>query len=104
MRVFVVGATGGLGGHVLHGLLQHEGLEVVAFVRAPAKLQQADHPRLEVVQGDLSTLEASVMEGCELVISAHSSDRLERHLGYQLLVSRAMQAGVPRIIGVGGAG
>ena len=104
MKVFLVAATGGLGGHVLRQLLQKDGVDVVAYVRTPAKLSNLRHPRLELIQGELSTLHASAMRGCDVVVSAHSSDRRERHIGYQTLVEQASQAGVPCIIGVGGAG
>ena len=103
-KIFVVGATGGLGQHVLKGLLEHSVLEVVAFARTPSKLDHLLCERLRVVQGDFSSLTSAHLRGIDLIIAAHSSATKERHLGYEALVTCAAEAGVPRIIGVGGAG
>jgi uncharacterized protein YbjT (DUF2867 family) len=54
LRLFVLGGTGHIGGHVLD-LALARGHRVTAFVRSPKKVTRND-PRLEVVEGDpLST-------------------------------------------------
>ena len=42
-KIFLVGATGGLGGHVLKGLIEQSGVEVITYVRTPSKLNDLDH-------------------------------------------------------------
>lgn len=103
-RVFIVGATGGLGRHLLRGLLDRGGVDIVAFVRTPTKLDDMLNPRLHLVQGDFSSLRPAHLSGCEVIIATHSSTTYERHLGYEALVTNALEAGVSRLIGVGGAG
>ena len=103
-KVFVVGATGGLGRHVLRGLLNRGGVEVVAFVRTPSKLEDMLNPRLQLVQGDFSSLVPAHLDGCDVTIATHSSSTNERYVGYEHLVRSAVEAGASRLIGVGGAG
>ena len=101
--MFLVGSTGGLGGHILNQLIQHH-VEIVAYVRTPSKLSHIKSSRLTVIQGDLSALDASVLTECDVVISTHSSGSHERYKGYQVLVEAAQIAQTKHIIGVGGAG
>jgi hypothetical protein len=103
-KVFVIGATGGLGRHVLRDLLDRGGVEIVAFVRTPTKLDDMLNPRLHLVQGDFSSLIPAHLNGCDVAIATHSSSKNERHIGYENLVKIAAEAGVSRLIGVGGAG
>lgn len=103
-NIFIVGATGGLGRHVLRGLLHRGGVEIVAFVRTPTKLDDLLNPHLHVVQGDFSSLSPAHLMGCDVVIATHSSANNERHVGYEKLVKNAVEGGVERLIGVGGAG
>jgi putative NADH-flavin reductase len=51
MKLFILGATGGIGQHLLRLALEH-GHEVTAYVRSPRKIS-VTHERLKVVQGDL---------------------------------------------------
>ena len=103
-KVFIIGATGGLGRHVLRGLLDRGGVEIVAFVRTPTKLDDMLNPHLHLVQGDFSSLVPAHLNGCDVTIATHSSSKNERHIGYENLVKNAAEAGVSRLIGVGGAG
>ena len=102
-RVFLVGATGGLGGHVLRGLLKKEQVHIVASVRTPSKLSESSC-RITVVEGDINAIQPMDMKECDVIIATHSSPSHERHEGYRKLVDLAREAGVNRIIGVGGAG
>ena len=103
-KVFIIGATGGLGRHVVRGLLDRGGVEIVAFVRTPSKLDDMLNPRLQLVQGDFSSLAAAHLNGCDVAIATHSSSTHERNVGYEHLVRSAVEAGVSRLIGVGGPG
>ncbi|MDW6060550.1 SDR family oxidoreductase [Streptomyces sp. FXJ1.4098] len=75
MRITVFGATGGTGQHLVNQALE-AGHHITAVVRNPARLQQADHPRLEVVKAvvkaDLQHLEAitEAVKGQDAVVSA----------------------------------
>jgi putative NADH-flavin reductase len=51
MKLFILGATGGIGQHLLHIALER-GHQVTAYVRSPQKIGFT-HERLEVVQCDL---------------------------------------------------
>ena len=105
-NIFLVGATGGLGGHVLKGLLASTNVNfhITAYVRTPSKLNGDFGSNVKIVQGDLSTINAEHMKDCNILISTHSSGDNTRHVGYQNLVTAAKLANVSHIIGVGGAG
>ncbi|MEU5031857.1 NAD(P)-dependent oxidoreductase [Streptomyces milbemycinicus] len=70
MRITVFGATGGTGQHLVNQALE-TGHHITAVVRNPARLQQADHPRLAVVKADLQHLEAitEAVKGQDAVVS-----------------------------------
>ena len=40
MKIFLVGATGGLGNHILQLLLNETDVQILAYVRSPDKLNQ----------------------------------------------------------------
>lgn len=75
MRITVFGATGGTGQHLVDQALE-AGHHITAVVRDPARLPQADHPRLEVVkavvEADLQHLDAitEAVKGQDAVVSA----------------------------------
>jgi putative NADH-flavin reductase len=106
MHVTLLGATGQAGARILHELLAR-GHQVTAVVRDPAKLPP--QPGLTVRQGDLSNVAqlAEALPGTAAVISAygpglHSPGDL---LGAtEKLVAALKQAGVQRLLMVGGAG
>ncbi len=68
MRLFVLGATGRTGGHVLDLALAH-GHEVTAFARSPRKL--APRSGLTTIGGDPRTGRglAEALDGCDAVVS-----------------------------------
>ena len=51
MKLFILGATGGIGRHLLNFALARDH-QVTAFVRSPQKIESR-HERLKVIQGDL---------------------------------------------------
>jgi putative NADH-flavin reductase len=101
MRLFILGATGGIGRHLVRiGLERNH--EVTAYVRSPEKIpQQAG--RLKVVRGDVfnASQMAESMAGHAIVLSAFGpttirSSRLRRSFGYELS-SALRQSGVHRV-------
>jgi putative NADH-flavin reductase len=105
MHIALYGATGKSGSRILTELLSR-GHQVTAIIRDPAKLPS--RPGLAVVEGDLSSAEAIAgkIAGADAVVSAYApppedTDQLlpvtERFIG------AAQQAGLPRLLIVGGA-
>jgi putative NADH-flavin reductase len=70
MKLFILGATGGIGRHLVRIGLEH-GHEVTAFVRSPNKIVQRS-PFLNVIQGDLFSVEqmSQSLPGHDVVLSA----------------------------------
>jgi putative NADH-flavin reductase len=68
MRLFVLGATGGIGRHVVARGLENRH-EIVAFVRSPEKLDGVAATILKGDVRDVSQLQAA-MAGCDAVISS----------------------------------
>jgi uncharacterized protein YbjT (DUF2867 family) len=114
-RVAVAGASGYIGGRLTRRLIEL-GYTVRCLARYPGKLlgrEWADNPRVEVRQADLTDGEslASVLEGCSaafyLVHSMTSAGgsyaARDKDLALQFARS-ARQAGVGRIIYLGGLG
>jgi putative NADH-flavin reductase len=105
MKIVLYGASGMIGSRILtEALARHH--EVVAVVRNPEKI--AAQPHLTVVSGDATDAAsiAATAAGADLAISAYSpgnDNALLTKNAYALLEGIA-QAGVPRLIVVGGAG
>lgn len=69
MRIFITGATGFAGSHLVD-LLLSVGHEVVALVHAASSIQEApDHPAFHAVSGDLMDL-----EGLKMTVAAARPD------------------------------
>ena len=107
MRVFLTGATGFVGGHVLKRLLA-EGHSVRALVRGPAMAKLPAGNRTELIRGDVvegSGLDEG-MQGCEAVIhlvgiisetGKNTFDNVH-HIGTRNLVEAAKQNGISRFV------
>ena len=102
-RLFLLGATGGTGQHVVSQALE-QGRRVTAFVRNPGKLT-AGHERLLVVgwsSGDTAEQMADQLRGHDAVISTlgvpafKSGGLIERSA--RLLVPAMERAGVRRLV------
>src|SRR6476620_11208400 len=115
VRVLVTGATGYVGGRLVPRLLE-AGYVVRCVVRAPAKLRDRSwsaHPRLEIVQGDLSDFAAILqqLEGCDvayylihsMVTAGKEYAGQDRDMALRFANS-ADETGLKRIIYLGGLG
>ena len=114
-RVLVTGATGYVGGRLVPALLE-AGYAVRCIVRAPDKLRGRTwfaHPRLEVLQGDLSDIAElqKQLEGCDaayylihsMVAAGPEYAERDREMAHRFAAA-SEQAGVKRIIYLGGLG
>lgn len=109
MNVALIGATGFVGSALLNELLAR-GHTVRALARTPAKL--AARPGLEVVQADVldSAQVARAVAGVDAVVSAYNPGWNEPKLyelfmaGSKAIADGVKQAGVKRLLVVGGAG
>lgn len=109
MKIALIGATGFVGSAVLTELLSR-GHAVTALARHPGKL--AAQAGLQVVQADVSDAAqvAAAVAGHDAVVSAYNPGWGEPDiqrlfgLGYAAILAGAKQAGVQRLLAVGGAG
>ena len=89
MNLFILGATGGIGRHLLQLALER-GHQVTAYVRSPQKIN-IQHPKLTVVPGDVFNAGqmARAMAGHDAVLSSFGpldirSSTLRRQFGSAL--------------------
>jgi uncharacterized protein YbjT (DUF2867 family) len=107
MKVFLTGATGFVGRHMLKRLLA-EGHGVRALVREPRKVGELSQTGVELVPGDVTegTGLDQGMQGCHAVIhlvgiiAEKGKNTFERvhHIGTRNVVEAAKRAGVGRFI------
>lgn len=107
MKLALIGATGTIGQRILSEALSR-GHEVTVIARDPSRLTEPQD-RLNVVQGDIMDAGsiAKAAAGHDLVISAYGPPFTEVQLLLQAtkaLLQGVKQAGVSRLISVGGAG
>lgn len=109
MRIALIGATGQIGQHVLAEALSR-GHQVTAIVRHPEKLRA--QPGLTAVQGsvyDTAAL-AAQLKGFDAVLSAFNPGWTDADIaanqikGTDSIITATRQAGVKRLLVVGGAG
>ena len=76
MKLFILGATGGIGRHLVRLALER-GHFVTAYVRSPKKIGEV-HERLKVMQGDVFNAGkmAGSMEGHDTVLSSFGPNAL----------------------------
>ena len=107
MKVFLTGATGFVGKHMLERLLV-EGHAVRALVRDPQKVNLAEHGNVDLVAGDVveGTRLEEGMQGCDAVIHLvgiiveKGTNTFERvhHLGTLNVVEAAKRMGIKRFV------
>ncbi|HWV71472.1 MAG TPA: NAD(P)-dependent oxidoreductase [Pseudosphingobacterium sp.] len=110
MKIALIGATGFVGGVVLNELLAR-GEAVTALVRDPSKLSVTDE-KLHTIKVDVTNSEAlaQAIRGYDVVISAYNAGWTNPNLyndfleGAKAIQEGVKQAGVKRIIVIGGAG
>lgn len=107
MKLLILGATGGIGRHLLD-LSLARGHEVTAFARAPQKIA-ITHERLKAIPGDLLSVAqlAKVLPGHDAVLSAFGPVTLRatttrRDFG-SALATAMQQSGVRRVLLVSAA-
>jgi uncharacterized protein YbjT (DUF2867 family) len=107
MKVFLTGATGFVGRHMLHRLLA-EGHSVRALVREPQKADALAQERVDLIPGDVaegSGLDQG-MQGCDAVthlvgiILEKGTNTFERvhHIGTRNVVEAAKRTGIRRFV------
>jgi putative NADH-flavin reductase len=101
MRLFILGATGGIGRHLVRLALER-GHFVTAYVRSPKKINEA-RERLKVMPGDVFNAGemAGSMEGHDAVLSSFGpnallSSTLRRDFG-RALAAAMRESGVRRL-------
>ena len=102
MKVFLTGATGFVGSHLLNRLLREEH-QVRALVRKPGALSEKS---VEEVEGDITGNLAGAMAGCDAVINlvgiiyerGKSTFEAVHHEGTRNLIKAARQTGVKRFV------
>lgn len=106
MKVFLTGATGFVGSHLLRRLL-HDDHGVRALVRRSQALSHPDSGNLEQVEGDLNSPQlATYMAGCDAVINlvgiiyerGSSTFEAVHHVGTRNLLEAACTGGIGRFV------
>lgn len=106
MKVVLFGASGMIGSRVLDELVRR-GHTVIAVARHPEKISPGEH--VTAVQGDVTdpASVAAVAKGADAAISAYSPPRTDPAgitAAARSLISGLAEAGVRRLMVVGGAG
>lgn len=105
MNAVLFGATGMIGSCILKELVSR-GHQVIAVVRDPSRVP--NEPGIKAVQGDVlnTAAVADVVKGADAVISAYSPGQRPAAIvdATQSLIAGLKQAGMKRLIEVGGAG
>lgn len=106
MKITLIGATGTVGQRILKEALQR-GHQVTALVRDASRLSA--EPGLKIVQGDIfeAATVAAAAQGSEAVLSSYGPppDQTETLISAtRALLQGVRQAGVKRLLMVGGAG
>jgi len=110
MKLALIGATGFVGKAVLNEALQR-GYEVTAIARDPKKIEiNSDKLKLETADAYDADKLAQVLKGHDAIVSAFNAGWTNPNLyndflkGSEAIQEAAKQAGVKRLLVVGGAG
>ncbi|KAL4927037.1 uncharacterized protein BDV17DRAFT_292930 [Aspergillus undulatus] len=91
-RIFLLGATGYVGGEVLHELhASHPDYEIVALVRNPEKAKKvvAAYPRVRVVDGDLDNMDIIEDEAGKSDVVIHAASN--KHIASVEAITRGLK-------------
>ncbi|RKR82770.1 hypothetical protein BDD43_2956 [Mucilaginibacter gracilis] len=110
MKIAIIGANGNIGSRILEEAI-NRGHQVTGIARNPEKLQ-FKHANLTFVKGDALNTDqlAQIIKGHDAVVSSFGVDWSKPEtfpvfsVVAQSVIDAARQAGVKRIINVGGAG
>lgn len=110
MKIALIGATGFVGSHLTEELLKRHH-EVTAIVRNPEKIQTEDS-LLNVVKADVTNTDevAAAVKQADVVLSAYNAGWTNPNIyedfltGAKAIQQGTKQAGVERLIVIGGAG
>ncbi|TCV94701.1 hypothetical protein EC912_103186 [Luteibacter rhizovicinus] len=104
MKIALFGATGHIGAGILDEALSR-GHDVVAVVRDPSRLK-VTHPKLQVVQGDVSDTNsfAKAIAGSDASIASLNGPADALVSAANNLLAALPKAGIRRLVWVGGAG
>ncbi len=102
MKIIIFGSTGGTGRELVKQALD-SGLEVTAFARTPAKLDDITHKNLKTIQGDIFDKDPvnAAVQGHDAVfcaIGAGAERTTLREDGTRIIVQGMEEAGVQRLI------
>ena len=108
MKLLIFGSTGGTGRELVEQALEQDH-SVTAFARDPAKIEDLQHPNLEVVRGDvldLAAVEKAVaeQEAVFSTIGAGSGRTTLRAEGTRNIVKAMQKAGGRRLISLSSLG
>jgi uncharacterized protein len=111
MKIAILGATGFIGSSILAEALTRPELQVTAIVRNPDAVDS--HARLTIVKGDIADGDALAVsiKGHDAFIhawhpgrAAALADVYEQSIaGHETIIAATKDAGVPRLVCVGGA-
>lgn len=111
-HVLLTGASGYVGGRLLHLLEARKDIKVRCLARRPENVHPLDQSNVEIIEGDLIKLESleSALKGIEIAYfmvhalgSKNAFDKVERKSAENFALA-ARNAGVRRIIYLGGLG
>jgi len=102
MKLIIFGSTGGTGRELVKQALD-QGHNVTAYARNPSKIEDLEHPNLEVVIGDILDLVSveKAIEGNDAVfitIGAAANRTDIREVGTRNIVQAMQKSGVKRLV------
>ena len=111
MKIVIIGASGFVGANVLREAVSR-GHHVLAVTRNPQKITQSESVTAVGVDVNDSPALAKAIHGYDAVVHAFAaprSDTVETRIAKQMegtasIIKAVKQAGIPRLVAVGGAG
>lgn len=109
-KIILIGASGFVGSTILNEAL-NRGIQVTAIVRDPTKITNSNS-NLKVIKADVSSADTvtKIAKGADAVISAYNPGWANPNIytetlkTYPIILNGVKQAGIKRLLIVGGAG